>query len=467
MREALTGMTNMPALNLKSAWKNGVAYIENVHGGAAIIMALMTPVIIGGLAFGAEVGGWELTKRKIQNAADIAAFAAGTQIRSGKSGSDLDIAALEVAEESGYKSGSSGLEVQYPPTSAPLVNDSLNPGTTVDPNGDSEYVYVVLTETVQRNFTRYFSGASTSVNIVSEAVARIQNGRPACVLSLAPNSSDAINVAGNTDVTLTGCDLAANSLASDAVTQDGNAELETDCISTVGGTDFQNDSNVTLNDCGTPIENAPYTPDPYRNVAQPNTSLPCASTTGGPNSEFNQFATGNNKTGNPTPSIDSTGTVTFKKYCGGTTEQIQGVTNLSPGVYILDGGNWHVSGALQGDGVTLFLTNGATLDINAGATIDLSAPTTGTYSGLVIFFDRSNTGDSVINGGANFSLVGAVYGVKQDITFTGNTTGSGPGECTQIIGYTVHFTGNSDFDTDCSASGTTAILAGQSIKVVG
>lgn len=466
------GTMKMSALNLKSMLRTGGAYLENVYGGAAIVMALMTPIIIGGLAFGAEVGYWELTKRRTQNAADVAAFAAGTQVRSGKSGSDLDTAALDVAEESGFESGANGLELQYPPTSAPLVNDSLNPGTMVDPNGDSEYVYVVLTETVQRNFTRYFARGSNSIDIVSEAVARIQNGRPACVLSLAPNSSDAINVAGNTDVTLTGCDLAANSLSSEAVTQDGNADLTADCISTVGGTDFNNPNNVTLNDCGAPIENAPYTPDPYRNVAQPNTSLPCASFTGGPNSEFSQFATGNNRIGNALPSSDSpTGNNLNKKYCpsGNGTQQIQGITNLAPGTYILDGGDWSVtsSATIIGDGVTLFLTNNATLHISANATVDLSAPTSGQYSGLVIFYDRNNTGDSVINGGANFSLVGAVYGVKQDITFSGNTTGSGPGECTQIIGYTVHFTGNSDFNTTCSASGTTAILAGQSIKIVG
>lgn len=454
---ALTGTMKMTAFNLKSALKNGAAYLEDVYGGAAIIMALMTPIIIGGLAFGAEVGGWELTKRQVQNAADTAVYAAGTQVRSGYDVDTITAAALAVATESGYKGGSAGLSLEYPPSTAPNAVD----GT--DPNGDSSYVYVTLTQDEDRRFTKFFASGSDTVTIGSAALAKIENGRPACVLSLAPTSSDAINVAGNTDVTLTGCDLAANSLSSSAVTQDGNAELETDCISTVGGTDFQNSNNVTLNDCGAPIENAPYTPDPYRNVAQPSTSLSCATT-----AEKNLFATNNNQERWPLPSSDSpTGTNLGKKYCGGSSEQIHGVTHLSPGVYILDGGTWHVSGTLQGDDVTLFLTNGATLDINAGATVDLSAPTSGQYSGLVIFYDRSNAGDSVINGGANFSLVGAVYGVKQDITFSGNTAGSGPGECTQIIGYTVHFTGNSDFDTDCSASGTTAILAGQSIKIVG
>ncbi|MCB2097181.1 MAG: hypothetical protein KDE05_06065 [Parvularculaceae bacterium] len=169
----------MSLIKLKTRFKNGAAYLEDVYGGAAIIMALMTPVIIGGLAFGAEVGGWELMKRRIQNAADISAYAAGTQIRSGKSGSALDAAALEVATESGYTGGSTGLQIEHPPSSAPLVPDSQNPGTMVDPNGDNEYVNVILTETVKRNFTRYFARGSNSISIVSAAVARIQNGRPA------------------------------------------------------------------------------------------------------------------------------------------------------------------------------------------------------------------------------------------------------------------------------------------------
>ncbi|MEZ5892759.1 MAG: hypothetical protein R3C58_06400 [Parvularculaceae bacterium] len=131
------------------------------------------------------------------------------------------------------------------------------------------------------------------------------------------------------------------------------------------------------------------------------------------------------------------------------------------------------SGAtLSGSNVTLYLAcNGpsdcATLDINGGATIDLSAPLTGTYKGIVIFFARDNNGSSKINGGSSFDLSGAVYGAKQNIEFSGSTTGSGPGKCSQVIGYTVTFTGNSGFNTDCSNSGTTEIRTAQSIKIVG
>ncbi len=451
----------MSVNGLKKKLRLGAAFLEDRDGAAAIVIAFMTPILIGGLAYGAEIGAWEMTKRRIQNAADTAAYAAGTQVRSGYDAATIEKAALQVATDSGFKSGAAGITVANPPTSAPVTVD----GT--DPNGDARFVHVILTETVRRNFTRYFTSGST-INIVSESVARVENGRPACVLSLSPNSSGAVSASGATTVTLGGCDIAANSLASDAFDMNGSAQVEADCVTVVGGA--SSTGNLTLNDCNSPIENAPVTADPYRFVAQPSGWSGCKSTV-----DLNKFNTNNKKTGNPKPTFDiygnTGGTITGEAYCGG--GNIHGTTNLDPGVYVLAGGNWKVnSGAtFSGDGVTLFLTcltatDCATLDISGGANIDLSAPLTGPYAGLVVFFDRANTGSSKINGGSNFSMVGAVYGASQAIDFTGNTAGSGPGECTQVIGYTVSFSGSADFDTDCSNSGTKEIKTAQSIQIV-
>ena len=116
--------------------------------------------------------------------------------------------------------------------------------------------------------------------------------------------------------------------------------------------------------------------------------------------------------------------------------------------------------------MTLFLTGGAEIDINGGADFTLKAPTSGDYSGLALYIDDDDTSSHKLNGGSDFSIVGAVYGAQAHFEFSGSTTGSGPGECTQVIGYTVTMTGNSDFDTDCSASGTTAIQVAKSIRVV-
>jgi hypothetical protein len=227
---------------------------------------------------------------------------------------------------------------------------------------------------------------------------------------------------------------------------------------------------VTLNDCPAPIEHAPLTADPYADVAEPDVPLACAS-----NGEKGELATNTNQTGSPPPTSGSpTNNNLGKAYCINSTEQIHGTTNLSPGMYVIKCKDAVTSCTLKvnstatiaGDGVTLYLAAGVRLDINGGATIDLSAPTTGDYAGLVVFFSRNSTGNSTINGGSSFSMVGAVYGTSQNIQFSGNTSGSAPGECTQVVGGTVEFIGNSDFNTDCSASGTRAIKTAQSIKIV-
>ena len=443
----------MSTVDLKSKLKSGAAFLEDVYGGAAIIMALMTPIIIGGLAFGAEVGGWEMTKRKLQNAADIAAFAAGTQVRAGKTQSELVAAAESVASQSGYEGGTTGVTVEYPPSTAPIASD----GT--DPTGDNRFVYVTLTQSERRIFTRYFARGSDAISLSTAALARIENGRPACVLSLHPSASGAVTATGSTDGTLAGCDVASNSISTSAVTVSGSADIETNCVSAVGGVSAT--SGLTMTECSQPIENAPLTADPYRNVAEPTVPATCAS-----NTELNKFLTNNNQTRNPKSTFGNPNSINAA-YCGG--GNIHGTTNLDPGVYVLNGGTWKINSTatLNGSDVTLYLANGATLDINGGATINLSAPLTGTYKGIVIFFARNNTGSSKINGGSNFDLVGAVYGAKQNIEFSGSTTGSGPGKCSQVIGYTVKFTGNSGFNTDCSQSGTTEIRTAQSIKIVG
>lgn len=446
-------------------------FASDRKGSTAIAMAILTPFMIAGLAFGTEVGYWELTKRRLQNAADTAAFAAATQKRLGLDQSDFEDAALAVANDSGFTLAVEGQP--NPDATGALVVES--PPTRGGYIGDDDAIMVSVDTTVPRRFTKLF--LSNDVSITAFATAEVQNPRPACVLSLHPTASGAITVSGSTQVNLTGCDLAANSVSNDAIVKSSTGStLTADCLSTVGGTAIDSStSGVSLSDCPEPIENAPVTLDPYRDRPEPTVPATCA--TGG---EQNDFFSQPTKTESPLPSVGSpTNNNLGKSYClGSGNTHVQGVTNLSPGIYVFRGpGTLSVNAGatLRGDDVVLYLTDGADIDINGNANIDLAAPTPATqpspsplepYYGLVIYFDRDDTTNSEINGGSNFSLVGAVYGANTNITFNGNTAGSGPGECTQVIGARVTFSGNSSFDTDCSNSGTSAIVTAQSISLV-
>lgn len=70
------------------------------------MLALLFSIFLGALAFGAETGRCQYKKRKAQDAADVAAYAAGAQLRLGvKDESLLSAIARPVAEEGGYDGG--------------------------------------------------------------------------------------------------------------------------------------------------------------------------------------------------------------------------------------------------------------------------------------------------------------------------------------------------------------------------
>ena len=393
------------------------AFFHDENGAAAIVMALMLPLLIAGLAFGAETGFWELQRRKLQNAADMAAHSAAMQKRSGVSSeSDLKSVAEVVAAVGGYKLGSAGITLASPPAGGAYAGDA--------------------------------SAVSVALNFTVSATALISAGDPACVLALDPSAAGAISVGGSTDVTLTGCNIAANSSSASAIQSTGNgATLEADCASTPGGVD---DSHGILDlGCSAPQTGTAPVSDPYASVPEP---------TVGSCSSLSSFTSGNPAT--PAPGC-------FSVPSG--TNTIGSNVELSSGTYIFNGpGEVRLNGnkSMTGTGVTLYFTGGASLKVNGNFDLDIKAPTSGTYSGIAIFGSRTNGGDFDLTGNSGVAIVGAVYAPDSDVTYTGNTAGFGVGECTQVIGGTVTFWGSAEFDTDCSNSGTTHPTTAGGIKLV-
>lgn len=441
---------DMRSGNLKKRLKTFTTFVRDRSGGAAIVMAVAMPVVLGGLAFGSEVAFWEFEKRSLQNEADTAAFAAGTQVRSGADEDVIVAAAVYVAAESGFEGGEDNITVEYPPSTAPLAAD----GTNV--NGDDAYVYVTLNQTIDRRFTKFFSSDDT-VSFIASAIAQIESGRPACVLALHPSADGAISTGGSTNVELTGCDIAANSISSSAISANGNgSSVAAECISAVGDVSVNNTYDLV---CPEPISNAPLTADPYKNVPLP-TAASCTS-----NHTTNQFPSqgsgavrcytaGNNIgfSGNGSTTLTSNVTYVFKN------------AGASAKTFTLNGGH-----KLNGTNVTLVFEGVWTITVNGNSTMNITAPTTGAYKGLALVGDRNNSVDMELTGNNGNRIVGAIYSPNKNshVQYRGSNVAYTAGQCTQVIGGTVGFTGNSDFSTDCSASGTTAIFAGQSIKIVG
>jgi hypothetical protein len=193
-------------------------------------------------------------------------------------------------------------------------------------------------------------------------------------------------------------------------------------------------------------EYAPYIEDPFAGVPVPDTTGACKTV---PNGE-------------PI-------TLTPGRYCGGFNLG-QGSTDnvtLEPGVYVIDGGEFKINAStdVAGSGVMFYMKGNASISWNGSADIHLSAPTSGTYKGLLFFGDR-NAADTLhkFNGTADSALIGALYFAKQSVEVLGDFTGSNG--CTQIVAYTVTFSGNTDFSADCTGAGIENIALSGTVQIV-
>ncbi|WP_262269901.1 pilus assembly protein TadG-related protein [Microvirga yunnanensis] len=410
---------------------------SDTNGAVAVIAAILFPVLIGAMGIGSEAGYWYLTQRKLQHAADVSAHAAAVRKRAGDATSGMAAAATHIAQESGLLAAGT-VTVNSPPTSGALA-------------GDANGIEVILTEMQPPLLSSLF--LSAPVRLQGRAVVRLDATSQACVLALSPAAPAAVKVSGSTTVTLNGCDVASNSSAPDALTMAGGGSLTTDCAYTVGGAITS--SSLSLQKCDSVRIGAPKTIDPYADLEEPVATGACNS-----KSNFNADAI-------LEPSYQSHPSgLPVMRFCSGLSVT-GGKVTFKPGLYIIESGSLSVNAGtvLTGAGVTFYFAKGAELKLNGGATVNLSAPTTGPYSGLLFFGSRGSSGIThQVNGASGSTFDGAIYFPASGVEYSGRSGSTGG--CTQIIGSTVTFTGNSDVRSDCIAKGARAIVTDRSIKIV-
>ena len=115
--------------------------------------------------------------------------------------------------------------------------------------------------------------------------------------------------------------------------------------------------------------------------------------------------------------------------------------------------------------MTFYLTNGATVQFNGNAHVNFSAPTSGTYSGILFFGDRTQpNATQKFNGDNTSSMTGAMYFPSQQVQMSGNF--SGQNGCMQVVADTIDYTGSSNFAANCAAKGMSAVTIPGGVSVV-
>lgn len=389
-------------------------------GNVAILFAVLLPVIVGGAGLGVETTYWRYKQLQLQGAADAAAYAAGVEKRSGSADPVVISAAGEAARDNGFDPAAGAVQVNTPPTSGAVTTANA--------------VEVILQSNVERFFTAYFTSAP--VQMRARAVSTFTASGAACVLALGPGASPAISVGGSANLSVDGCNVMANSIANNAVLVQGSAHLTAPCVISGGGVQFS--GGVNLTSCAAAVTQAPRAADPYKSLAAPATTSPCKN--------------------------DSSPNLQPGTYCSGI--EVHNSKTMAPGVYVISAGDFRLTGGAQitGTGVTIYLKTGR-VDLNGNALVQLSAPTSGPYSGILFYGDRTSVGGSnVFTGTAGSSLTGALYFPSQDVDYRGNF--SGQSGCTQIVASTVEWTGNTSVSVDCSAQGMATVPVLGVVKVV-
>jgi hypothetical protein len=195
--------------------------------------------------------------------------------------------------------------------------------------------------------------------------------------ALSLSGSSSINVAGS---------VLVDSSSKTALTESGSASIKAANIDVVGG--VSTSGSATLSPA--PTTGVAVVPDPLASLATPSTS-------GVTNYGAANYGSGAH-TLNPGmyTSITASGAASL---------------TLNAGVYIIEGGGLTISGSavVSGTGVMLYNTNSnypssggsfGSISISGSGTLNLTAPTTGTYAGVVLFQDRSNTQKMTLSGSA-------------------------------------------------------------------
>ncbi len=261
-------------------------------------------------------------------------------------------------------------------------------------------------------------------------------GGPGCVMALDPTAQKAIYAGGNATVSMPYCNLVSDSSASNAIDVTGSPSVTVNGACGNGGIS----ANAGLVDNWNATGSGCFLPDPYSlsvpSNCDPAGTITCTSQTNGGGA-----------------------TLQPGTYSGLSINSHQ-VVSLNPGVYIINGGLLTFNGGsvVTGSGVTFVLTNGANFKWNGTSTVNVSAPTSGSFSGVVVYSNDTTKSDSLtINGTSTTYFGGAIVAPGEGVSFSGTGVSGNGHNCTQIIGDTVSFSGNTTVSSDCSTYGTKKI----------
>lgn len=397
-----------------------------------MLAALCMVMLLCFMALGIDVGLLLYTKRQLQTAADAAAIAGALEIE--QCGATTNCSAIQEAAKSAVtENGLASLTVltQCATGSGTGSTLTVNNGPCAlgasDPNyNNSKYVETVITRQQPTFFARIVG--INSVTVAARAEAGL--GPPQfCLDVLNLTASNAMLMNGNASL-VAQCGVMVDSSASTALLANGHVTLSASAIDVHGGDLINGNPSVSPN----PSTGVPARPDPLANTPVPSIGS-CGTTKSSPYTGSPSQVTVNG--GSKTAVVFNPGT-----YCGGIQINGRATATFNPGLYIVNG-NMIVNGGdtVSGNGVTFYFPSGS-LTMNGSSDANFVAPTTGTYAGILLFQNQSDTNTVILNGDTTSVWQGTIYLPGAQLTLNG---GSNLAAYTILVVNTLIVNGNDTF----------------------
>ncbi len=343
---------------MHSLLRRVAAHTGSERGSVLIMTAAMMVALMGFMGLGLDVGMLYQHRRVLQTAADAGALGGGAEIYRGQT-SLITSSALAATAENGYADGTEGVTVTVnrPPLSGSYV-------------GDDDAVEVLIAQPSPSYFMRVFGW--TSVGVSARAVAWAGANDRNCIYVMEDTDQNAFSY--NSSARLdAACGLRVNSGDSWGTHLTSNANVSVESASLTGS--YVEESSSALDAAsGVRTDVWPRAPDPLGYLVEPASGLGC---------------------GFVDLELDQPVAILWPGvYCGTLTLKNNTRATLMPGLYVIRGGplKTESNSILEGDGVTIFLTEGGGYDFEpmsfqSSSIVDLSAPTAGPYAGILFWGD--------------------------------------------------------------------------------
>jgi hypothetical protein len=369
------------------------------RGGVAVFSAVALPALLCATALVLDGGMLMSRQRQTQAVADAAAHAAACMLyQNYAADAGLDpsgtakAAALSIATSNDYDDKTN---------SKVVVNIPATSGTFAGTSGSAEVVVTYYQP-------RYFSAVmgSGTIPVTARSVGRVITNTPPSILITDPSAAGALTLTGGARLTANAA-IQVNSANPGAVNASNGAyATDNGGLNIVGGYSIPSWATTSTFFSKAPTTGNSIAADPYATLPAPSTAG--LSTRSAPNPPY------------------GSATIYPGIYNGGLTLGGGMTITMSPGIYYMKGNFTVANGVtLTGtSGVMIYMDSGA-ISLQGGCTVKLTAPSSGTYSGIVYYQNRSNTSSlNNIANGATVTMSGALYAPNAPLTIAGGAYGS-------------------------------------------